>query len=1091
MAEAILRYSFDEVNVESRVGRFPFKFINAQLTSGPGLTPLGHFPKAIDFSQNARAQVDLNKLSPDFKQFCLQFTFRLDDQVKNRQNLFECTFLPFSIFVQPSDQPNQYLLNTHLHTAEHGWSGTDTAFAGRQLRNGIWYVVTLAYDLDTLALFITDRKGNPIVERIHAFPNGKLERGTRKRLYIGTWADGKRDQFQGKMANFIWYNEIPIGIENRLDERRNQAEWFMTYKYEDLKGDLNLGSKTSAAQFRAATATHIQYYEHGAILYHDSLGVAFEMHGAIFELYKRYRLKDELGYLVSDEIDTSKAGGKKSVFSKGAIVWSGRGTFVIKGEMYLSFERLGGTSFTGFPKSNPLKILEGHRQIFEGARLYYKNGAPKAHEVHGEILNRFIRSGGLNKYGFPISDEMEIKKDGVVVGKTSEFESATFYWKAGIGAFEVHGQILGRYLNELNGPLGQLGFPTSNELDIPGVEGPGRANTFENGTILWFGNERSIRVALPFKIFIHRVETREDEGVGMAQNDIYFKYAGIKKGRVWLHKKRYPQSGHFSEGNNKTVNITLPIEVVPNQLHESYTFSIKVIDMDPAGNSDDHLGTLSYELNAANAWGLREQFGSMRSSFSKVKLLTWAVRPQVDISELSEVEKWWRTRNRGTSRISKQQYAAAFRDVDSDPEWWDGADWLRRAYYHWPVKGVADGGNCFGMSTESIYARKGISLFNMPTRQYRNWNFLRQEFNIKQTYQVGAGCIFWFLANFTSGMTHNPKEVFELSRLSFEMGAHPVLCVAQNYAFVGGSCHCILPVAWDNSSKPWKITILDPNIPSKTKIMEIDPDENTYHYVGTSAYSGSQWSGGRLQFVPWPLLNSSPSTPIWDPTQLMREGFMMIIGDNTEMTEIEDGMGQDLSAHGERAKLKLKRGEETNEFFVGIPWYGRSKREDHYQLWIRREDDLERKDANAQAVANLPLADALKVAKFKSLKQQMNRSAFLRKKVAGKTALQILNNERVTQDLPNDFLQGIEELVRINSPRNFTQKIRGLEDGEFNLILKRGFNEIQILTSTKEGEEHAVQVDDFASHSNRIEFVTDRNKEVKINYRNKLGYYLG
>jgi hypothetical protein len=55
-------------------------------------------------------------------------------------------------------------------------------------------------------------------------------------------------------------------------------------------------------------------------------------------------------------------------------------------------------------------------------------------------------------------------------------------WLPAIGAFEVHGAILGKYL-ELGGDAGPLGYPKTDEL--PTVDGVGRLNHFERGSIYW------------------------------------------------------------------------------------------------------------------------------------------------------------------------------------------------------------------------------------------------------------------------------------------------------------------------------------------------------------------------------------------------------------------------------------------------------------------------------------------------------------------------------------------------------------------------------------------------------------------------------
>src|SRR5690606_14428435 len=167
----------------------------------------------------------------------------------------------------------------------------------------------------------------------------------------------------------------------------------------------------------------------------------------------------------------------------------------------------------GFPTKSQRSIAGGLEQEFQGCRMYYRHGAPQAHEVHGSILTRLLAMGGGAKWGYPGTTERGIKNGTSVIGKFSEFETCTIYWSGATGAYEVHGDIRRKY-HELGGPLSDLGFPTSNEADIPNYAGAGRANTFQKGSILWYGNYDSVKVARPFRVWIGRIDSKESEGFG-------------------------------------------------------------------------------------------------------------------------------------------------------------------------------------------------------------------------------------------------------------------------------------------------------------------------------------------------------------------------------------------------------------------------------------------------------------------------------------------------------------------------------------------------------------------------------------------------
>jgi hypothetical protein len=99
------------------------------------------------------------------------------------------------------------------------------------------------------------------------------------------------------------------------------------------------------------------------------------------------------------------------------------------------------------------------------------------------------------------------------------------------------------------------------------------------------------------------------------------------------------------------VNLTIPNVVVPNNPGDMVTFTVDVWEGDPG--ADDHLGKYVAVLGSANAWGLRENQGVFNSgSFSKIRSILWSVKPQIDVAALSDLEKFWGSRNRGTALYS-------------------------------------------------------------------------------------------------------------------------------------------------------------------------------------------------------------------------------------------------------------------------------------------------------------------------------------------------------------------------------------------------------------------------------------------------------
>lgn len=1089
MAELLIDYAFKDITTTNPDGSFKASFAGGAVTGGPGKTTLGSFDKAIDLGSSGKASIGLTGLGFDPKQFCIRVVFQANGLIQGRQNLAESNALPFSINLNKGTGVDTFVLTAAVATTAHGWNGPSTRFK-KTLKVGRWYTASLVYDNDTVGLFVDDS-----IASVHAFPDGRIKKFTGNTLYLGTWVDGRRDHFNGKLAAFQWYKGIPQELESRLDERRTHAEWFITYKNEAIRKKLSLGEPTGALTFDRVSGASLQHYQHGAIMHHDSVGAAFEMHGGIYAKYKAMSTRSTLGYLVSDESPTTRSGGRKSVFSRGALYWSsGTGAIPVQEQIYIDYEHLGESKFLGFPLKPARTVGGGLEQEFQGGRMYYHSGDSNAHEVHGAILAKYLSLGGVGKWGFPVTNESDVKKNGRTVGKFSEFENCTIYWTAQTGAHEVHGDIRRKYQN-LRGPSGDLGFPTSDELDIPNFSGAGRFNTFETGSLLWYGSFNSILHARPFKVWLGRLNTRESEGFGRGQNDLYC-YVKLKDGSRMVYDKRHPSSGEWGGRNIKDVNLTIPNVIMPNAPNKLVVFSVDVWD-DDGWNSNDHLGKYTKNLNAANAWGLRDNNGVYNSgAFSKINSITWSVKPLVDPKSLSETEKFWSVINAGTPKITYQQYASAFRDVDSEREWWDVTDWLEKAFYELVVEDLAGDGNCFGMSLEAIYARKGSSLFGLPINRFTSWETVRKEFNIKHCYQVGAGPIWWFLGEFVTGNTHDPKDVFIRTRREFQRGNHPVLCISQNYDF-SGAPHCILPVAWNSASKPWRITICDPNSPNKLKELTVDPDRNKYTYVGSKTYTGSEWSGGRLHYMPFSCLNKPPRTPIWDAILLLLTGTILILADDGATESITDANGNDLDAFGSRALNVLKSGRHAEEYFVGFKGYDQASRRSvpsrgkgtvAGEIFLRKERRLaQSQDPGVFHFGNRHIGELASDPRLGALSAALRDVPAIRRAISDRTVHHVLNDPQTKAILSREVSSILGHIATGNASLNFIHKVKGIRNGSLGYIVKHGLSEIQIGSPLKLSEQHKIEVNDVGTGKGTVHLDSGRQKLVRLQIANKLG----
>lgn len=1080
MSNELINFDFNKQEVNSSVGNFTAKFKNVKIVDGP--VSQGKSTKALDLENNGTGEVELSGLKLNLKKFCLQVSFFITKPVTGRQNIMESNFLPFALFVDKSSSRDSFELISSVQLKKYGWSKADTKFK-RNLKLNKWYSASIVYDYDTLGLFVDDQ-----LVAVHGFSYGAIKSNDTKKLFFGSWVDGSRFHLKGSLHNFKWYDGIPVQLESLLDEQRSSAEWHITYKHAELNGKIITGERLKDIQYNTSVGCFTQFYENCGIMYHESIGKAFEMHGSIYSRYKTLRNKaSELGYLITDESKATDNKGRKSLFSKGGIYWSrDTGAIPVLDEIYLEYENQGESKLLGFPQKSATRIPGGKEQIFQRSRMYFKEGTGRAQEVHGAILTKYLAIGGVRKWGFPVTNESDVRKGSSIRGKFSEFEDCIIYWKSGIGAFEVHGDIRKKY-NELGGPLGKLGFPTSDESDIPQYSGAGRINSFEKGCINWYGSWNSIRVALPFKIRLQRIHSRESEGWLMEQNDIHF-YAQIKDGSHTLYNERHPSNGDYGDHNVINPNITFPVVITPNKINMRISFKIDIRDSDPG--DDDHLGEHTTVLNSANAWGFRQRNMVFDQSFSKIKSFLWSVRPQINIASLTEKEKWWDFDNFKTSTITKDQYAAAFRDVDSEGEWWDIDDGLKKLYYKWVVKGIASGGNCFGMSLEAIYALKNNSLFNQPLNEVIKNNDSNNEINIKHEYQVGAHPIWWFVGQFLSGNTHDPEDVFYATRNAHRRGDNPVICLSQNYDF-SGAPHTVMPYDWDDSGSIWKIFIMDPSTyPNNRKVININPDDNTFEYNGASNYSGGAWSGGRLHYMPFCVLSTMQRTPVWDAIMLILSGTIIILADDAETVSIEDENGKDLDGNGERAKSVLKTGGKPEGFFTSFVGFDTATNIKPGQVMMR-QGKVTSTSANVVDKINLtalPLGEIVRnkrIRNFTSRTLPSNRS--LRNSITNRSVHHIINDPILSEKLSADLKDNLEGLVKINSNRNFKHRFRGAKNGKLEYFIKSELSSIRMESTIDKNEFNTVISKNLNTNACSVDFKSPKPKRVNIEIVNKLG----
>ncbi|MGP9694080.1 N-acetylmuramoyl-L-alanine amidase [Brachybacterium sp. AOP25-B2-12] len=147
----------------------------------------------------------------------------------------------------------------------------------------------------------------------------------------------------------------------------------------------------------------------------------------------------------------------------------------------------GGAAGIGRPTSLEGDAGAGRQQSFERGKITWSQGTG-ARVTLGAIHDRWSREGGAaGWFGLPVSEErIGFPQSGV----RQDFQNTVVFFSPASGAFSLFGAIRGRY-DAVEGPLGGLGYPVSQEYDISG----GRAQDFQRGIIAWTPARGAVVVA--------------------------------------------------------------------------------------------------------------------------------------------------------------------------------------------------------------------------------------------------------------------------------------------------------------------------------------------------------------------------------------------------------------------------------------------------------------------------------------------------------------------------------------------------------------------------------------------------------------------
>ena len=613
----------------------------------------------------------------------------------------------------------------------------------------------------------------------------------------------------------------------------------------------------------------------------------------------------------------------------------------------------------------------GRRSRFDGGVIHWRDDTG-AHETHGAILNRWRQLGGpAGALGYPVSDELPVLQGGVEIGRVSRFEPlardgnpatvGVIYWSASTGAQEMWGPIYAAWQQDFGGPSGLLGLPTSGPAPTP--TGAGQLQHFEHGFVVWTPDKGAVPIT--GGIVFNLVSFACDDNFNV-QIDI----TSTVNGAPGPHNHgRSPAGGEYDSGQKDFLpySVLLSFDTVTPDL------VIRVNQMEAISENvfgkDDRKGNVApITYNIDNLWGLDAQQQTYTNGSFTAQLAVQHNPPlDIDPTKRFRQQGFWPFENFDTDNLSWAQYESTFRDVVSVDRhvsiWPPRFHPLEIAVYALFYHSLAQGGNCFGVVLEAIYAREHRALFEEPiftSGSYRKDGDklipdggvaapenaeVANEINVKHGYQIGNRAIWWFLQRWTSGDLHDPVKAFRESRDAYARRDWPILSLSDKDK-LSTNGHAVLPYAWSPATEAeivwppppgevWTIFVANPNTPAvkpvpatttapatttdgrpdndiQCKIM-IDPTLQTWSTVigdGYGTWSGSNEEGGRLVTITYDgLLSEQPNSPADLVANLLNEiatgGLIIMAGAETQ--QITDTQNRTLfdntSGGGHRVNL--------------------------------------------------------------------------------------------------------------------------------------------------------------------------------------------
>ncbi len=193
----------------------------------------------------------------------------------------------------------------------------------------------------------------------------------------------------------------------------------------------------------------------------------------------------------------------------------------------------------------------GLYQLFENGKIYWSKDTGAHAMRFGSIDNRYAALGYEAKYlGYPTSDEITMPG----IGTYQSFQGGQIYQSLSTGAWDIrYGAMFSKYTS-LGYESGYLGLPSSSEIKIKN----GTYQSFQGGRLYWQSNSPNMSFSVKNNIIDNYKQDNYDSGyLGLPESDTL---CGLKNSGCWqgfVGGKIYwsTNSGsfdiHYGDMNNK------------------------------------------------------------------------------------------------------------------------------------------------------------------------------------------------------------------------------------------------------------------------------------------------------------------------------------------------------------------------------------------------------------------------------------------------------------------------------------------------------------------------------------------------------------